>query len=210
MDKKFIKEIQGREFILHEGLLNEFHVNGGKEIFTEKLPSDPGMYIFKATVTGTRGSFSGHGDAHKGNVNPMIAPHAMRMAETRAINRALRFYNNIGMCSVDELGEGGETLEEKIAVFKPVPPSPRQVEVVRGVDLPFDESGEAIPDVAELGKCPICKTAYHMIPAGTTKTGKSYSAFAACGTRGCKGKKYSVKEMQALVAPPPPLDPMDF
>jgi len=26
------------------------------------------------------------------------------MAETRAIARALRWYNNIGMCSADELG----------------------------------------------------------------------------------------------------------
>jgi len=33
------------------------------------------------------------------------------MAETRAIARALRFYNNIGMCSSDELG--GESVKPK-------------------------------------------------------------------------------------------------
>jgi hypothetical protein len=31
------------------------------------------------------------------------------MAETRAINRALRLYNNIGMCSAEELGGEAET-----------------------------------------------------------------------------------------------------
>jgi hypothetical protein len=104
MDKKFIVNIQGSDFIKHEGLLNEFHENGGKEILTEMLALKDGMCVFKATAIGEKGKFTGHGDASQTNVNKMIAPHYIRMAETRAVNRALRFYNNIGMCSADELG----------------------------------------------------------------------------------------------------------
>jgi len=34
----------------------------------------------------------------------MIFPHKIRMAETRAVNRALRFATNIGMTSSEEMG----------------------------------------------------------------------------------------------------------
>jgi len=61
------------------------------------------FFIFKATVTGERGTFTGYGDACKGNVGTMIVKDMMRMAETRAKARALRDYNNIGMCSAEEL-----------------------------------------------------------------------------------------------------------
>lgn len=105
--REFIVKIQGdKEFITYEGLLNMFHENGGKEIITELVQSMLGedvFFIFKATVTGERGIFVGYGDACRGNVNTMIAKHMMRMAETRAKARALRDYNNIGMCSVEEL-----------------------------------------------------------------------------------------------------------
>ena len=104
--KEFMQNISGKEFVKYEGLLNAFHENGGKEIRTELVQDHLGeevFFIFKATVTGERGIFEGYGDACKGNVNPMIVKHMMRMAETRAKARALRDYNNIGMCSVEEL-----------------------------------------------------------------------------------------------------------
>lgn len=105
VDKKFITNIKGKEFITHEGLLAEFHKNGGKEISAKivKFDMEKGLVVFRARVSGERGTFIGHGDAHDGNVSDMIKPHKIRMAETRAINRALRFYNNIGMCSREEL-----------------------------------------------------------------------------------------------------------
>lgn len=103
VDKKFTMNIQGNEFIKFEGLLEMFHQNGGKSIHTELISSEE-PYMFKATVEGENGTFTGHGDADKTNVNSMIAKHMIRMAETRAIARALRWYNNIGMCSADELG----------------------------------------------------------------------------------------------------------
>ena len=105
MKKEFLISLQGKQFVKFEGLLNEFHINGGKTIETEETEkSTPERPCFKATVTGEKGTFTGHGDADETNVNRMIAKHKYRMAETRAIARALRWYNNIGMCSADELG----------------------------------------------------------------------------------------------------------
>ena len=105
--KEFIVKIQGdKEFVTYEGLLNLFHQNGGKEIHTsleQTMLGGDTFFIFKAVVSGERGTFEGYGDACKGNVNTMIMKHMMRMAETRAKARALRDYNNIGMAAVEEL-----------------------------------------------------------------------------------------------------------
>ena len=105
--REFIVNIQGdKEFITYEGLLNMFHENGGKEIQTsleQSMLGEEVFFIFKAVVTGERGTYVGYGDACKGNVSPMVIKHMMRIAETRAKARALRDYNNVGMCSVEEL-----------------------------------------------------------------------------------------------------------
>ena len=67
------------------------------------------FWVFKATVfksSKCRG-FVGYGDAHPGNVSPLIFNHAeMRMAETRAVNRALRKAYGIALCSLEELPPG--------------------------------------------------------------------------------------------------------
>lgn len=108
--KMFIT-LKGKNFVLYEGLLNEFHKNGGDSIQTELVQTEmngQAFFVFKAVVSGAKGVFTGYGDACKGNVNPMVAPHMMRMAETRAKARALRDYNNIGTCSVEELGGENE------------------------------------------------------------------------------------------------------
>lgn len=102
VDERFVVDIKGKKFVTFEGLLNEFHQNGGKSINTEVVSTSP--LIIKATASGEKGTFSGIGDADESNVNKMIAVHKIRMAETRAIARALRWYNNIGMCSTDEMG----------------------------------------------------------------------------------------------------------
>src|SRR6266852_4236863 len=63
-------------------------------------------WAFKATVykcADCRG-FVGYGDADPSNVSPLVHGAEMRMAETRAVNRALRKAYGIGLCSVEEIG----------------------------------------------------------------------------------------------------------
>jgi hypothetical protein len=46
----------------------------------------------------------GLGDADPSNVAPRVLGAEMRVAETRAVNRALRKAYGIGLCSVEEIG----------------------------------------------------------------------------------------------------------
>jgi hypothetical protein len=63
-------------------------------------------YAFRATVYKSarcRG-FVGYGDADPSNVSPLVRGAEMRVAETRAVNRALRKAYGIGLCSIEEIG----------------------------------------------------------------------------------------------------------
>ncbi len=62
-------------------------------------------WVFKAIVYKTPGSkgFVGYGDADPSNTSPLVRGCEMRVAETRAVNRALRKAYGIGLCSVEEL-----------------------------------------------------------------------------------------------------------
>jgi len=70
--------------------------------------SDPnnGRYAFQATVFKSRmcKGFTGYGDADPLNVSSVVHGAEMRVAETRAVNRALRKAYGIGICSVEEIG----------------------------------------------------------------------------------------------------------
>jgi hypothetical protein len=63
-------------------------------------------FVLKATVFPTKGSsgFVGYGDADPSNVSSLVRGAEMRVAETRAVNRALRKAYGIGICSVEEIG----------------------------------------------------------------------------------------------------------
>ena len=62
--------------------------------------------MFRATVYPSQQSagFVGYGDADPTNISPIVRGAEMRVAETRAVNRALRKAYGIGICSVEELG----------------------------------------------------------------------------------------------------------
>lgn len=108
VNKKFIVNLQGKDFILYDGLLDMAHQMGLLSITTEMVQYDGKVVIFKATAKTADKSFDGYGDATGENVNKMIAKHMIRMAETRAKARALRDLTNVGMCSVEELGGDDE------------------------------------------------------------------------------------------------------
>jgi len=80
----------------------------------EESVSNPseGRWVFKATVcTSGSESFVGYGDADPSNVSPLVQGAELRVAETRAVNRALRKAYGIGICSVEELGSFAEPRE---------------------------------------------------------------------------------------------------
>ncbi len=84
-------------------------------------------WVFKATVFKRFGSkgFVGYGDAEPSNVSTLVRGAEMRVAETRAVNRALRKAYGIGLCSVEELGwltgSPGPAREQKQSVKPPHP-----------------------------------------------------------------------------------------
>lgn len=111
MDSKYIVELQGKEFVKYEGLLDMAHQKGLKSIQTQlvEAPSESNgnrciMYAnVSCTVDGEPNSYSGYGDADPSNVNKMVSRHIIRMAETRAKARALRDMTNIGMTAYEEI-----------------------------------------------------------------------------------------------------------
>src|SRR6516164_7088697 len=102
--------LNGRWYITHSGLLSVAWRNrcSGIRTTVEKHLCDLAIkrWVFKATVY--KGShskgFVGYGDADPSNVSPLVRGAEMRIAETRAVNRALRKAYGIGLCSVEELG----------------------------------------------------------------------------------------------------------
>ena len=63
-------------------------------------------FVLKATVYPSKGSagFVGYRDADPSNVSSLVRGAEMRVAETRAVNRALRKAYGIGLCSIEEIG----------------------------------------------------------------------------------------------------------
>jgi hypothetical protein len=67
-------------------------------------------WVFRAIVfkSPTCRGFVGYGDADPSNTSSLVRGAEMRVAETRAVNRALRKAYGIGICSVEELGSTTE------------------------------------------------------------------------------------------------------
>jgi len=102
--------IEGKWYVTHAGLLRialRRRCVGILTLVQDRL-CDPsaGRWVFKATVYKSAGSkgFVGYGDADPSNVSSLVRGAEMRVAETRAVNRALRKAYGIGLCSVEELG----------------------------------------------------------------------------------------------------------
>ena len=104
----------GNWYVTHSGLLRVAQRRRCSSINTElaESVSNPreGRWVFKATVIKSKSaSFVGYGDADPSNVSSLVHGAEMRVAETRAVNRALRKAYGIGICSVEEIGSFGES-----------------------------------------------------------------------------------------------------
>src|SRR5579863_3152566 len=102
--------LDGKWYVTHAGLLRLARRNRCSAIqvaaVRELCDPDANRWVFKAHVRTSRGRnrFVGYGDADPSNTSSLVRGCELRVAETRAVNRALRKAYGIGLCSVDELG----------------------------------------------------------------------------------------------------------
>ncbi len=97
-------------YVTHTGLIRLARRKRCRGIHVEAVDSlcdsAASRFVLKATVYPSKGSagFVGYGDADPTNVSALVRGAEMRLAETRAVNRALRKAYGIGICSVEEIG----------------------------------------------------------------------------------------------------------
>ena len=97
-------------YVTHTGLIGlarSKRCNGIRVEAVDTLcDSAANRFLLKATVFPSKGSsgFVGYGDADPSNVSSLVRGAERRVAETRAVNRALRKAYGIGICSVEEIG----------------------------------------------------------------------------------------------------------
>jgi len=102
--------LDGRWYVTQTGLLRLARRNHCSGIRVQPVRDfcNPkhGRWAFEATVFTSPSckGFVGYGDADPSNVSPLVHGAEMRVAETRAVNRALRKAYGIGLCSVEEIG----------------------------------------------------------------------------------------------------------
>jgi hypothetical protein len=105
-------------YVTHTGLIGLARRKRCSGIHVEAVnslcDSAAGRFVLKATVFPSKGSsgFVGYGDADPTNVSPLFHGAEMRIAETRAVNRALRKAYGIGICSVEEVGTVPHQIEK--------------------------------------------------------------------------------------------------
>ena len=120
--------LEGRWYVTHTGLIRLARHNRCAGIHVRPVTefSDPPTqrWAFEATVYKSRTcrGFVGFGDADPSNVSSLVQGAEMRVAETRAVNRALRKAYGIGFCSIEEIGSFAEPQTSREA--KKLPPQP--------------------------------------------------------------------------------------
>src|SRR5437879_7947862 len=117
--------LDGKWYVTHSGLLRLAHRTrcSGIRVQAVREFCNPAIsrWVLKATVyTSPRSKgFVGYGDADPSNVSPLVHGAEMRVAETRAVNRALRKAYGIGTCSVEALGSLAEPQQSSREPKKP-------------------------------------------------------------------------------------------
>jgi len=116
----------GKWYVTHSGLLRIAHRRrcAGIDTTIEQniTQASVGRWVFKATVHKSLSThFVGYGDADASNVSPLVHGAELRIAETRAVNRALRKAYGIGVCSLEEIGAVAEQSTPQVRKLPPQP-----------------------------------------------------------------------------------------
>ena len=122
--------LEGKWYVTHSGLLGIARRKRcmGIQVRPASGFCDPAAsrWAFKSDglqITNLPEDSSGYGDADPSNVSPLVHGAEMRVAETRAVNRALRKAYGIGICSVEEIGSFAEPVPSS-RESKKLPPQP--------------------------------------------------------------------------------------
>jgi hypothetical protein len=121
--------LHGGWYVTHTGLIRLARRSRCAGIEVEAVlqfcDAQAARWTFKARVFKSRTckGFVGYGDADPSNVSPLVHGAEMRVAETRAVNRALRKAYGIGICSVEEIGSFAEPVPSP-RESKKLPPQP--------------------------------------------------------------------------------------
>jgi len=121
--------LDGRWYVTHAGLLRLSSRRGCSGIHVDLVTDfcDPSnnRWTVKAQVyrAGRSEGFTAFGDAAPSNVSPLLHGAELRVAETRAVNRALRKAYGIGICSIEEIGALSEP-PQRSSESKRLPPQP--------------------------------------------------------------------------------------
>ena len=104
LDERFIKNIEGKDFVLYAGTPgpgpSKGHDSMEVEILQFPTKENGNMAIVKAFAESKLGeTFSDVGDADPTNCNSKVAKHLLRMASTRAKARASRFHQHRNDCA---------------------------------------------------------------------------------------------------------------
>lgn len=121
--------LDGTWYVTHSGLLRLATRKGCVGIRVQPVsgfcqPTES-KWAFRAIAykSATCRGFTGYGDADPGNVSALVHGAEMRIAETRAVNRALRKAYGIGLCSLEEIGSLDTPPEPIAAVVRKLPPT---------------------------------------------------------------------------------------
>jgi hypothetical protein len=112
-----VRLLNGSWYVTNIGLIHLANRRRCRGISTRLITEfSDGMacrWVFSATVYKSSRSkgFVGYGDADRSNTSALVRGAEMRVAETRAVNRALRKAYGIGLCSVEELGSFSGSLQ---------------------------------------------------------------------------------------------------
>jgi hypothetical protein len=122
--------IDGAWYVTHTGLVGLAKRSRCAGIHVQPVEqfcdASRSRWAFEAKVFKSRSckGFVGFGDADPSNVSPLVRGAEMRVAETRAVNRALRKAYGIGICSVEELGASSGNRSVRAERKGPCPAEP--------------------------------------------------------------------------------------
>lgn len=130
--EKYVEVVDGRDFISYEGLRELAHkyIQESRVELVAAPDKDNPYAVVKVTIHDSNGrTWDALGDASPETCVPELAPHYLRLAETRAKGRAMRDMLNLDMLMLEEVfpKQSNVVKTESFAVVQGAPLTQEQV-----------------------------------------------------------------------------------